>query len=87
MKFPRHLALTIIHNDHNTYYEDIIVYLDRPHIDDEDISPEDREEIIKTNSIWEIQWYPDTPNGFYYVAAATLERCLEIIYKKWEEDE
>lgn len=85
MKFPKHLTLHINHNDHESSYEKIEDYLKDRHIKPEDILPEDREQIIRTNSIWEVQWYPRTPISFYYVAAATLERCLEIINsQEWE---
>lgn len=79
MKFPKHLSLHITHNQHEDYYEKIEYYLKSRHIESADLFPEDKEEIIRTNSIWEIQWYPVTSISFYFVAAATFERCMEII--------
>ncbi len=79
MKMPKHMSLHITHNQHKDYYEPIDRYLADRHIKPGYVLPEDVEEIIKQDSIWEVQWYPITPISFYYVAAATLERCLEII--------
>lgn len=43
-----------------------------------DILPEDKAAILTTGEMWEIRWYPDTPVGYCTVAAATLERALEL---------
>jgi hypothetical protein len=42
------------------------------------ITPEDRAECLRTDSLWVLQWYPNTPIGFYRVAGPTLERVLEL---------
>lgn len=88
MKFPavllKAMSLHITHNQHKDYYEPVEQYLNARHIEKDDIEPEDRIEIIKQDSLWEIQWYPITPISFYSVYAATLERCFEIIEnEKW----
>lgn len=36
-------------------------------------SEEERLKAIAENSVWTIQWYPDTPIGFHCVAASTFE--------------
>lgn len=85
MNWPKHLSLHITHNQHKDYFEPIEQYLTERHIKPDDIQEKDREEIIKQDSIWEIQWYPITPSSFYFVAAATFERCLEIINsEQWD---
>lgn len=33
----------------------------------------EREKAIRTNSVWTIQWYPDTPVGFCCVGASTFD--------------
>jgi hypothetical protein len=40
-------------------------------------SEEELAKSIATGEVWEIQWYPDTPVGFYRVCAATFEAALE----------
>lgn len=37
------------------------------------VSEEERQKALRGNSVWTIQWYPDTPNGFYCVGASTFE--------------
>ena len=36
-------------------------------------SEEERQKAIRENSVWTIQWYPNTPIGFNCVAASTFE--------------
>jgi hypothetical protein len=37
------------------------------------ISPEEWSKAVAEDSVWVLQWYPDTPIGSYIVAASTLE--------------
>jgi len=72
---PAHKAsLHLTHNQHLAYYETVEQYLS-----DRDFSFQcdtDREESISSNEIWELQWYPDTPIGFYSIAAPTLGKLM-----------
>lgn len=36
-------------------------------------SEDERQKAIRDNSVWTIQWYPNTPVGFYCVGASTFE--------------
>ena len=76
MILPHHINLTIEHQPHACYYESV----DRWLADDDRVStlPGDEAEIRRTGELWVIQWYPQTPVGFNAVAAATLERALEL---------
>lgn len=75
MIFPKHVTMHITHNPHLAYYMTVEEYLG-------ELSGinmhEDRERMIATGEIWEIQWYPTTPIGSYTVCAATLGRALEL---------
>lgn len=77
MKLPSHKAsLTLTHNDHKDGYEDL-----REKLSDDyyrDMSPEDKAECIRTDSLWTLHWYPNTPVSFYVVHGPTLERVLEL---------
>lgn len=87
MKFPKHHQMYISHNEHRTNYESVEQYFSGGYgkRNKEDILPEDLKECIKEDEIWEIQWYPKTPISFHHVAAASLERCLEIINsQEWD---
>jgi hypothetical protein len=78
MDWPKHHQLYVTHNPHHTNYETVEQYFENE--DNRiDIHTEDIKDCIRLGEIWEVQWYPITPMGFYCVAAASLERCLEII--------
>ena len=83
IRWPDHKAgLHITHNLHLGYYETIeqaiggkdsnATYLREDFPDAAEIAL-----AIETGSVWEIQWYPDTPVGFCRVCAATLGRALQ----------
>lgn len=78
---PRHAcSLSIEHNQGRDYYQDVATYL-KDH-DDMGACPyvwkddEAKARAIAMNEIWTMQWYPDTPIGFYSVAAPTLGELL-----------
>lgn len=77
IKFPRHAkGLSLIHNEHKSYYDSIEEYVDR--IRDRFKDSEAVNRSIATNEVWELQWYPDTPVGFLHVAAPTLNEVMEL---------
>lgn len=79
MKLPKHINLRIVHQPHATSYETVEQWLKTVDtFDAVDIEPEDRAEMLRTGEVWEIQWYPNSPVGSHSVAAATLERALEL---------
>lgn len=45
-------------------------------------SDEEREKAIRENSVWTVQWYPDTPVGFFCVGASTLKAAVEFAIKE-----
>lgn len=75
-------SLTIEYNEHNSIYKTAKqVYDDpepltsrEPHV--EWVSPEERVIALETNSVWVLDWYPDTPVGHFTVAASTLKAVL-----------
>lgn len=77
------VSLHITHNQHKSYYESAEKYLHRSDMGwkggfdpDEWISREDFDAAIANDSIWEIQWYPNTPVGFCLVYGSTLDNAL-----------
>ena len=79
MIFPEHkCGLTISHNECRNYYQTVRQYLDYMEAGPTWPSEEDKALAIETNEMWEIQWYPKTPIGFFHVAATTLEAALEL---------
>lgn len=41
------------------------------------VNDEERDKAIADNAVWVLQWYPDTPVGFYRVAGATLASVVD----------
>ena len=80
IKFPEHkCGLYLEHNTHRDVYESL-----KDRLKDDifsDMLEEDRIECLRTNELWTLQWYPDTPVGFIFVAGPTLERVLELASK------
>lgn len=92
------IYLTI--NKHRDYYETVEQAVDEinemdknnngHHADYEpEISEELKSRLIGTNCIYELQFYPDTPIGFYTVYGSTLEeveeKALEILKSNYHE--
>lgn len=81
MTIPKHLSLTIEHNPHKTVYQSALQWFqDRESLDpDPDYSEETKKQCIAQDSIWTIQYYPDTPIGFHFAVAPNLEELFEQI--------
>lgn len=78
LKLPPHKAsLILTHNDHTTNYETVKEWSDRT--DPGWISEEQKRKAIDANDVWEIQWYPETPVGFYVAAAHDLGALLDYV--------
>lgn len=45
-------------------------------------SEEERLKALRENSVWTIQWYPDTPVGFNCVGASTFEVAASFALSK-----
>lgn len=81
---PHEGGLIVWHNEHKSVYERIEDYADEERQADSWISPEEKAKAIAEDSVWEVQWYPVTPVGFYHVSASTLEACIEHIKTTYE---
>ena len=49
-------------------------------------SMDERQEAIDTNSLWELQWYPDTPIGSYSISAPTLPKLMAFLRAEQKDD-
>jgi len=79
-RFPRHDAgLYLTHNEHRDVYESVEQY--HAGSDDKWVSEEQRQKAIAENNVWRLQWYPDTPIGFYELLACDLDVLLEAAKK------
>ena len=86
MKFPKYsVALYIEHNDHKTVYTTVTDWLEGMECPPEFKSPESRQRCIDTDSLWVMQWYPNTAIGSYSIAAPTLDELLAFGQQVQEE--
>jgi hypothetical protein len=85
--FPEHkCSLSLEHNQHKSYYETIERWEENIKScsghDKSDsvtfgwVSVEQRDKAIKEDSVWCLQWYPDTPIGSCRLFACDLEVLL-----------
>ncbi len=78
MKLPKHVSLSMEHNEHKAVYLTVQQYTD-------DISnihwvPGDsRQRAYDSDDMWCVHWYPDTPVGFCSVYGHTLQEILDYI--------
>jgi hypothetical protein len=75
----QHISFTLEHNPHKGYYDSVEDYLDFREFDDEEILPEDKEEAIRTDELWTLQWYPRTPVVFYVMVSSTYEKLMQRV--------
>jgi hypothetical protein len=85
MELPKDKAgLTLEHNPHKGSYTPLTEWFSArdmlPREDKTafaDIAGEELQKCLRKDEVWVLQWYPNTPGGFYAVAASTLQGVLE----------
>ncbi len=73
---PHKGGMSIEKDPHRANYESVEEYERWRGESDDWVSPEEREKAIETDTLWTIQWYPDTPVGFCYLMASSLEALM-----------
>ncbi len=86
---PHKCGLFLTHNEHKDCYETAEQFIEeqkqrqcQANFENEEMEKKS----IETNEIWELQWYPDTPIGFYDIFAPTLEDLLRFAGEVAKED-
>lgn len=75
---PAHNAgMSLEHNQHKNIYETAEEWIKNNGWCDWE-SEDQKLKAIETDEIWTLRWYPETPIGFYAIAAPTLEDLLRI---------
>lgn len=83
---PRHLTLTLDHNDHKNVYETFEQALENGRYREEDfVTPVQFKIARAQDSVWTLHWYPDTPIGFYSKHAADLDYLLAWVEEHKED--
>lgn len=78
--FPQHkCGLMIQHNEHKSFYMTAKEQIDQwgengPAWESEEL----KQKSVETDEVWMMQWYPQTPVGFYQIAAPTIEDLLRF---------
>ena len=81
MKLPKHVVLSIGHNDHLSIYQTAKEWIANEEMFENPLQFKDakaRQRCIDTDEIWEIFWHPETPCGSHRAVAPTLEEALEL---------
>lgn len=78
MRLPTHISLSIRHNPHAGDYRSIEDWLVDEQVIERYIEPEDEAAIRESGEVWVVSWCPRTPVASNCVAAATLDRVLEL---------
>lgn len=77
LALPKHkCGLYLTHNEHHDNYVTATKWLQDQGENYSWRSELSKRIAIATDSIWVLQWYPDTPLGFHCIAAPTLEELL-----------
>ena len=80
-------------NDHRAVYQTVEQWLeDENHDGQLEIDEAAKEEMIRTDTCYRLQFYPDTPIGFYVIYGPTLDWVLTeattaLLREKPREDE
>lgn len=77
INFPKHHSLFLIHNEHKNYYETVEQYVDYRDNEDFWVNDHQKQKSLETQELWELQWYPKTPVGFYKLMGADLDVVLQ----------
>jgi hypothetical protein len=74
-------SLHITFNDHASDYMTAKEADKDGQFDDlEWVSQEDKQKALENNSVWSVQWYPNTPVGFNRILGSSLESCVNAAH-------
>lgn len=75
-RFPQHAWLKIEHQPHEDLDLTVLAWLEQERLD---VTTEDAIEMVRSGQVWTIEWVHNLRAAYNFsVAAATLERALEI---------
>lgn len=77
---PKHkCGLHFMHNDHINIY----MTIEENYNKEQFVSEEEWEKAIRTNNVWCLEWYPETPIGFHVICASSLEAIEQAVKEKY----
>lgn len=77
LRDDKSVSITISKNDHANVYMSSAQWIDENADAFSNTPQEALDAMRKSGDIWQIQWYPDTPIGFYAVHRATLDEAID----------
>lgn len=74
-------SLSITFNDHKSNYQTAKEAIEEGQwfSPDDFVSPVEMQKSIETNTIWSLQWYPQTPVGFHVLYASSFQAILDHV--------
>jgi len=73
-------GLHLTHNEHRDYRQTVEAWEeDTPGGSVYWVSEEERKKAQETDELWTLQWYPETPVGFCFIAASSLIAILDRV--------
>lgn len=82
---PKHIALSLEHNDHRTAYETVEQYYCGDDWIRDWISDAEMQKAIELDEVWVLHWYPNTPVGFQRLLASSLDALEAHVREKLDE--
>lgn len=83
IEFPKHLTLTLLHDDHKNYYMTVQDAIDDKDYDIKDwISSSQLKKSLENDSVWSLQIYPRTLIGSYRYLAYDLDELLKFVMER-----
>ena len=83
---PEHkCGLYLTHNEHKDGYESVEEFIANRNLELDFVSLKEIQKAIDEDSVWHLQWYPDTPIGSYSICASSLEAIEKTIRTKGQE--
>lgn len=76
MNSPKHLTLSIHHNEHKLYYESLKEWVRLGICKADSLTEDELKRCLKTDEIWEAHIYPLTPCSSYCLVAPTFEELM-----------
>ena len=80
IQLPEHkCGLYLEHNSYRDYYTPLTTAVEEE--GEHWISEDERAKALESGEIWTLQWYPNTPIGFYRVVGSSLESVIEASHR------
>ena len=77
--------VTLTVNEHKVYYQTVEQWLNEDR-DKDEVSEDTRANMIASDSVVTLQWYPRTPVGFYRIIDATIDGAINRALETFKDE-